>query len=34
MYQADERFRAYYDEKTIAPSTDLLAEIIQYYAGK
>lgn len=33
MYQADERFRAYYDEKTIAPSTDLLAEIIQYYAG-
>ena len=32
MYQADERFRAYYDEKTIAPSTDLLAEIIKYYS--
>lgn len=31
MYQADERFRAYYDEKTIAPSTDLLAEIIKFY---
>lgn len=32
MYQADERFRAYYDEKTIVPSTDLLAEIIKYYS--
>lgn len=33
MYQADDRFRAYYDEKTIAPSTDLLAEIIHFYAS-
>lgn len=32
MYQSDERFRAYYDEKTIVPSTDLLAEIIKYYS--
>ena len=31
MYQSDERFRTYYDEKTIAPSTDLLAEIIKFY---
>ena len=31
MYQSDERFRTYYDEKNIAPSTDLLAEIIKLY---
>ena len=32
MYQSDERFRAYYYEKTIVPSTDLLDEIIKYYS--